>query len=122
MAETHINRRPVRASFYGVLWGLSLFVLLVWESIILLDSLGGVIVKGILIVVAAVALSLVWAYFGPAKRPKGPRPAAAGEPPPTFAEAATATAFDEPPADEAETTPADFAETNTDLQPPDDRP
>lgn len=75
MAETIKRRRPGRAVVYGLIWGLGLSLwLIVGQPVIGLDDLGSVAAKVGAVVGAAVLLSLLWAYLGPARKPKGPPP------------------------------------------------
>ncbi|MCJ7725709.1 MAG: hypothetical protein MUP76_04900 [Acidimicrobiia bacterium] len=81
MAETKLKRRPIRAAFYGLLLGLSIWYFLQFEfASFALDSVGGVITKAVIVVVATMALSVAWAYLAPARKPKGAAPAEAPAP------------------------------------------
>lgn len=80
MTETIKKRRPGRAIVYGLIWGLGLALwLIVGQPIIGLDDLGSVVAKVAVVVAGAVLVSLLWAYLGPALKPKGPPPST--EPP-----------------------------------------
>jgi len=76
MAETKLKRRPIRAALYGLMLGLSIWYFLQFEfASFPLDSVGGVITKAVIVVVATMAVSVAWAYLAPARKPKGSAPA-----------------------------------------------
>lgn len=75
MAELVKKRRPVRAFFYGLLWGLGLAIWLVFaQPVIPLDDPVSVGIKVGGVVLGAIVISLLWAYLGPVRRPKEPPP------------------------------------------------
>lgn len=86
MAETTtLKRHPGRAAAWGFLLGLAvvLYLTVVWP-VIAFDSWTAVSVKAAIVIVAVMALSVLWGLFGPARRPKGAPPA--GQSPPSVTE------------------------------------
>ena len=78
MAEMIIKRRPIRAALYGLMLGFSIWYFLQFQfAMFSLDSTGGVLTKAIIVIVVVMALSVVWAYVAPPKKPKGAQPPAA---------------------------------------------
>lgn len=76
MAETKIKRRPIRAALYGLLLGISIWYFLQFEFATFgLDSIGGVVTRAIIVIVATMAVAVIWAYVAPARKPKGAPPA-----------------------------------------------
>lgn len=83
MAQTQLQRHPVRGAFWGLILGLGVFVALtfVWP-VIGLDDVKTVALKGALVVVGVMVLAVLWGLFGPAKKPKGATPLMADTAPP----------------------------------------
>ncbi len=82
--KTALKRHPIRGALWGFLLGLGVAVYLVIFKVIGFDNVTSVTVKIVLVVIAAMALGALWGMFGPAKKPKGARLAAATDaPPPT---------------------------------------
>lgn len=104
MAETmKVKRHPIRAALYGLMLGFSIWYFLQFQfSTFGLDSVGGVVTRAVIVIVAVMALSVVWAYLAPPKKPKGAPAAAAPAPAPPPAPVAeqpapVEAADDEPP-------------------------
>lgn len=114
--QTTLKRKPVMAAFWGLLIGLGIAIYLIFVfPVIGLDSIASVAVKAALIIVGAMALSVLWGLFAPAKKPKGPAPAALGEAPPAAPpdETPPAAPPDEaPPAAPLDETPPDAVSTD----------
>jgi hypothetical protein len=70
MAETSVKRHPIAAVLWGIVGGVGVSLFLMGRAQIAIGKWIGPIV----IVLVVVALNLLWAYFGPAKKPKGPPP------------------------------------------------
>ena len=105
MAEMNIKRRPIRAALYGLMLGFSIWYFLQFQfAVFSLDSTGGVITKAVIVIVAVMALSVVWAYVAPPKKPKGAQPTAAPAAAVTEAPAMGESAPAEPAADAGEAT------------------
>ncbi len=86
MAETILKRHPFRAAAWGFLLGLAvvLYLTVVWP-VIAFDNWTTVAVKAVIVILAAMALSVLWGLFGPAKKLRGasaPPPVDDGPPPP----------------------------------------
>jgi len=80
MAEMIIKRRPIRAALYGLMLGFSIWYFLQFQfAMFSLDSTGGVLTKAFIVIVVVMALSVVWAYVAPPKKPKGVQAPAAPE-------------------------------------------
>ncbi len=79
MAETQLQRHPVRAAIWGLILGLGITVYLtfVWP-VIGFDDVKAVAIKWALVVGGVMLLAILWGLFGPAKKPKGAAPAYAG--------------------------------------------
>lgn len=60
-----ISRHPIRGALFGLLIGLGAALILIGEQVIALGT-----VTSIFVVVAGIALGLLWSVFGPAKGPK----------------------------------------------------
>ncbi len=78
MAETDVQRRPIRGGLWGILLGLGLALLALNSKIISLS-----IVSLALVTVIGIVLGVAWGMFAPARPPKGPAPvgdAPVGEP------------------------------------------
>jgi hypothetical protein len=81
MAELQTKRHPIRGALYGLILGLSVWYFLQFEFATFgLDSVGAVITRLVIIVVAGMAVGVLWAYVAPARKPKEPAPAAAAAP------------------------------------------
>jgi hypothetical protein len=107
MTDAKVNRHPVRGALYGLLLGFSAWYFLQFEfASFSLDSLGGVITRAVIVIVAGILVGVIWAYLAPARKPKGVAPAAA-PPAPAAAPAAPA-----PGATEAAEAPAEAPATD----------
>jgi hypothetical protein len=84
-ASTILHRHPVRAFFWSIPFALGIVLILIVTKTIELS-----LVTMIVIFVVLMVLGTLWGAFGPARKPKGPPPAAA----PVRAES-DATRFDE---------------------------
>jgi hypothetical protein len=86
MAEIQTKRHPIRGALYGLLLGLSGFYF--WQFMIdpTFGSLGGVITRAIIAVVAGILIGVLIAYVAPPRKPKGPAPDAEPQPAPVAAE------------------------------------
>ena len=69
MAETDVQRRPIRGGLWGILLGLGLALLALNSKIISLS-----IVSLALVTVIGIVLGVAWGMFAPARPPKGPAP------------------------------------------------
>lgn len=96
MAETSIKRHPIAAVIWGIIGGIGVTLILIGQAVIAFGKWTWPVV----IVVAMVILNLLWAYLGPAKKPKGPPPVAI-EPEPVMATTEPATPPWEPPTETA---------------------
>lgn len=78
MAETTVKRHPIRGALYGLLLGLAVWFFLQFQFASFgFDSLGGVITRAVIVIVAGTLVGVVWAYLAPARGPKGAAPATA---------------------------------------------
>ena len=89
MAETDVQRRPIRGGLWGILLGLGLALLALNSKIISLS-----IVSLALVTVIGIVLGAAWGMFAPARPPKGPAPV--GDAPVGDAPAGDAPAGDAP--------------------------
>ena len=71
MAETSVKRHPIAAVLWGIVGGLGVTLFLMGRAQIAI----GKWTAPIIIIVVVVVLNVLWAYFGPAKKPKGAPPA-----------------------------------------------
>ena len=69
--QTTTKRHPIRGFFYGIFFGLGLALIVVGQGIAALGTW-----PPFLILIAGIVIGTLWATFGPAKKPKGPPPAA----------------------------------------------
>lgn len=69
-AETSVKRHPIAAVLWGIVGGIGVSLFLIGQAQIAF----GKWTAPIIIIVIVVALNLLWAYFGPAKKPKGAPP------------------------------------------------
>ena len=83
MADTTVKRHPIMAVVWGIVGGVGVSLFLMGRAVIAF----GRWTAPIIIIVIMIALNLLWAYFGPAKKPKGPPPVAMEAEPVTMAEA-----------------------------------
>jgi predicted lipid-binding transport protein (Tim44 family) len=77
MTTQTLKRHPIRGFIWGLVAGLGLGLLLMVLSIVPLSIPTLAMYTGVTAV-----LGLVWGIVGPAKKPKGPAPAAARSAPP----------------------------------------
>jgi hypothetical protein len=99
--EIQTKRYPIRGALYGFLLGISAaYFLYIQLAVFPFDSLGGVITRLVIIIVAGIVIGILWAYVAPARKPKGPAPVGDTPPPAPVAD-------DEPPSTSEE--PADDA-------------
>ncbi len=92
MAETSVKRHPIAAVLWGIVGGVGVSLFLMGRAQIAI----GKWTAPIIIIIVMVVLNLLWAYFGPAKKPKGAPPAKLEhETVPTMADAGFDTAVDE---------------------------
>ncbi len=70
MAETSVKRHPIAAVLWGIVGGLGVTLFLMGRAQIAI----GRWTAPIIIMVVVVTLNVLWAYFGPAKKPKGAPP------------------------------------------------
>ena len=103
MAQTQLQRHPVRAAIWGLVLGLGVGVYLtfVWP-VIGLDDVETVALKWAVVVGAVMVLSIFWGLFGPAKKPRGMAPAYADVAPPALIEETPPPAPEEAPPPPAE--------------------
>jgi len=69
-----IQRHPIRGAFWGLLFGIGLYFLAIGRKFVAFGSWAPLIV----LVLAGVAINVVWSMFGPAKRAKAPAPSGTG--------------------------------------------
>jgi len=100
--KTALKRHPIRGALWGFLLGLGVAVYLVIFKVIGFDNVTSVTVKIVLVVIAAMALGALWGMFGPAKKPKGARLAAATDAPPPAPEPSEAEETEDEPAPTAD--------------------
>lgn len=94
-----VKRYPIRGALYGLLIGLMAAYFAFFRFTMFgLDSLGSVITKFAIIVVAGMLLGIVWAFVAPARKPKAAGAPAAYDAPP-------AAAVEEPPPPPLEASP-----------------
>lgn len=97
-APTSVKRHPIMAVVWGIIGGIGLSLFLMGRAQIPIGKWTWPIV----IVVAMIALNLLWTYFGPAKKPKGaPPPTAFAEPEPEPEPETTSTGDDGDSGDES---------------------
>lgn len=78
MADTVTKRHPIRAAIWGFVAGIGMLVYLTFVfPVIAIDTRSAVITKGLIVIVVTMVVSVLWGMFGPAKKPKGARPASA---------------------------------------------
>ena len=108
MAELQVKRRPIRAALYWLMLGFSIWYFLQFQfSAFGLDSVGGVVTRAVIIIAAVMALSVVWAYLAPPKKPKGAPVATAPIPEPAPAPVVAAQPASAEPADVSPPLPDD---------------
>jgi len=83
MADTDIKRHPIMAVVWGIVGGIGISLFLMGRAQIAF----GKWLAPIIIILIMIALNLLWAYFGPAKKPKGAPPLATEAEPVTMAQA-----------------------------------
>ena len=70
MADTSVKRHPIAAVLWGIVGGLGVTLFLMGRAQIAI----GKWTAPIIIIIVMVTLNVLWAYFGPAKKPKGAPP------------------------------------------------
>lgn len=76
MADTKLERHPIRGALYGFLLGISAAYFLYFQLAVFgFDTLGGVITRFVVIILIGVVVGVAWAFVAPAKQPKGAPPA-----------------------------------------------
>jgi hypothetical protein len=81
--DTTVKRHPITAVLWGIVGGIGVSLFLIGRAQIAF----GKWTMPIIIIVCMVILNLLWAYLGPAKKPKGPPPVQVEPEPVTMDEA-----------------------------------
>lgn len=111
MAETVTKKHPIRGAIWGFVLGLGIVgFLIVGYPVIGIGETASLAIQVALIIGGAMLVGILWAMFGPAKKPKGAPPTTRS----VEAPAAEAAPASEPEAEAPEETTPSVAEAGPD--------